>query len=145
MTMLSKAISAFVTGLLSADEDIVHRDAAHAFIAGNEELIKLHIDGLVESAITAEIKRRTKVPEPAQDALFDGLPAAVTVADGVTKPIHRCTWDDLVAGRRAKVDNIGAARSALKAYDAALQRVAPLIRSSGLTLGAVRGDLAAAS
>jgi len=119
MSLLSKSIARYVDELLAGQQEIVHGDAADTFIAKHGDVIGFHVEDLVRREIVSAIKERSQVPAPplGQGLLFTGLPAAVTVRDGVTKPIKLCTRTDLAAGRDVKVDNIAAAQAALVAYD----------------------------
>ena len=139
MSLLSKSINRYVEGLLAGGEEIVHADAAQQFIADHDGVIGAHVTELVASQITAYIKARSQAPAPplGQGVLFAGLPAAVTVRDGVTKPISVCTRGDLVAGRVVKVDNIAAAQAALKAYDLECRLLLPHMTDDEITVDEV--------
>ena len=128
-SLLANSIRSYVDGLLDGDDEIVHRDAARDFIAANPGMVDAHLTQLVEREITAMLKERSQPPAPpmGQGVLFRGLPAAITVRDGVTKPLRKCTRDDLLAGRNFKVGNIEAAREALRRYDDDLDTLLPLL------------------
>ncbi len=127
MSTLSKSISDYVGELLAGDAEIVHADAAERFIRQHGDVIGFHVESIVARQIGAEIKRRSQAPAPplGQGLLFGGLPAAVTVRAGVTKPVMRCTRDDLMAGLEQKDANISAAVGARLAYLADLDRLLP--------------------
>lgn len=136
MSTLRKEIRYYIDGLLTAGADIVHRDAAQDFVKGHGDVIGFHIEGIVADYIVRELKARSQEPAKTlgQGVLFHGLPAAITIADGVTRPIRCCTRADLTAGREFKVGNIAAARAALKAYDQDLARLMPLMDDDSVTV-----------
>ena len=125
--MLNKQIAESIDALLEAGDEIVHTEAADAFIAEHSDLIESHISYLVRQQIAAAIKSRTQSPAPplGQGLLFGGLPAAITVRDGVTKPIGRCVRADLEIGAKYKEDNVAAAREAYRAYRHDVDLLAP--------------------
>lgn len=127
MSTLSKSISSYVDRLLASDVEIVHADAADLFIRQHGDVIGFHVEAIVAREIAAEIKKRSQAPAPplGQGVLFAGLPAAVTVRPGVTKPIRLCTRADLLAGLEQKDHNIAAAVSARLAYLADLDELLP--------------------
>lgn len=143
--ILAKEISRFVGRLLDAGDEIIHVEAAEEFVADNSELVQQHFMQMVIRQITNEIKNRAQAPAKAfgQGVLFEGLPAAVTIAEGRTKPLKACTWDDLQIGRTFREDNIVHARDALKAYDADLAILAPAMQSSGCTVADAIAEVAA--
>lgn len=119
MSILTKEIGRYVDNLLDTSDEIVHNEAADDFIDAHADLLDDYVIGLIRRYIKDEIKKRTQVtcPPLGQGVLFAGLPAAVTVADGRTKPLRSCTWSDLQVGRQYKVENIDFAREALRLYD----------------------------
>ena len=119
MSILTKEIGRYVDDLLDTTDEIVHNEAADDFIDAHSDLLDDYVIGLIRRYIKDEIKKRTQVAAPAlgQGVLFAGLPAAVTVADGRTKPLRSCTWVDLQVGRQYKVENIDFARESLRLYD----------------------------
>lgn len=143
--ILSKEISRFVDHLLEVGDEIVHAEAAEDFVDDHEELVQQHFMQMVIRQITNEIKNRAQAPAKAfgQGVLFAGLPAAVTIAEGRTKPLKVCTWDDLQIGRTFREDNIANAREALLAYDNDLLTLAPVMESSGCTVEQAIAEVAA--
>lgn len=136
MSLLSKSINRYVEELLAGGAEIVHAEAAGRFIAGHGDVIGFHVEEIVAAQIASYIKSRSQAPAPplGQGVLFAGLPAAVTVRDGVTKPIKLCTRVDLAAGRALKVDNIEAAQAALKAYDFDCRQLLPHMTDDQVTV-----------
>jgi hypothetical protein len=147
MSTLSRSIGEYVDQLLHADEEIVHADAAALFIRQHGDVIGFHVEAIVAKQISAEIKRRSQAPAPplGQGVLFAGLPAAVTVRPGVTKPIMRCTRDDLMAGLEQKDANITAAVGARLAYLADLDRLLPQMAAESTVADVLRQGLAGAA
>lgn len=128
-SLLAERIRAYTDGLLGQKSEIVHRQAAEQFIGDNPDLVDQHIAGLVENQITALLRKRAQSPSApfGQGLLFAALPAAITVREGVTKPLRACTWADLEAGREFKISNIASAQQSLKDYDAELANLKPLM------------------
>lgn len=147
MSLLTKSIDHYVDDLLASGEDIVHGEAADVFIAAHSDVIGEHVGDLVRREICAAIKKRSQAPAPpmGQGVLFAGLPAAVTIADGITRPIDRCTRADLALGRGVKVDNISAAIAALDAYDTDVARLIPFMGDDETTVGQIVHRLAGAA
>lgn len=145
MSILTKEISRYVSGLLDTSDEIIHDEAADAFIVDHGSLLDDYVIGLIRRYIKDEIKKRTQVAAPAlgQGVLFSGLPAAVTVADGRTKPVRACTWDDLQIGRQYKIENIDFAREALRLYDEDLALLSDVMAGTGLTVGDAAQRIAA--
>lgn len=139
MSMLTKSIDRYVDELLATGDDVVHAEVADTFISMHGDVIGFHVEEIVRRAITQAIKKRAQTPAPplGQGVLFRGLPAAVTISDGITRPIARCTRADLAAGRDMKVENISAAQAALKAYDYDIARIDPLLTSDDTTVGQI--------
>ena len=127
MSLLSKQIGAYVDELLETNAEIVHNDAADAFLTEHESMLDEYLIGIVRRYMRAEIKARSQAPSGplGQGVLFAGLPAAITIREGVTKPLPVCTRLDLHAGRSVKVANIEHASAALEAYDADVESLAP--------------------
>lgn len=144
---LRATIRLYLTDLLSAG-NVVIADATDAFIHSHADLINEHADRLVHAAIRAEFKNlcANRPEDEGQLALFAGLPAAIVIADGIAKPLNRCTWDDLQVGRRERVENIAHAEKSLEAYDRELDLLRPhLATSPDKTVGEVRGAIASES
>lgn len=135
-SLLAQSISTFVADLLDGMDEIVHVEAAQEFIRDHGDVIGFHIEGIVAKYIADELKARGKSPAPplGQGVLFRGLPAAITVRDGVTKPVRSCTKPDLKAGREYKVANLHAANEALAAYDFDCRRLFPLMPDDTVTV-----------
>lgn len=124
--MLRRRIKEYIAAALRHDGAVIHAEIAAAFIAEHGDLLDAEIAAIVERYVRAEIKAIAQQPvgHVGQMAL-PGMPAAITVADGVTKRLESCDAADLAAGRQFKVANIAAAKEALGAYD----RDAELLRS----------------
>lgn len=140
---LQATVRRYCVGLLSGESAIVHRDAAREFIAEHAELIDTEMRSIVERFVVEAMKEQSQLASDplAQGVLFD-LPAAITTAPGVTKPLHACTWADLQAGRGLKVDNIDNAQAALDRYDSELRRLAPVMSERpGLTVFEAAAEL----
>lgn len=134
--------------LLVDGHDIVRSDAADQFIAEHPDEIEEHVGELIRRTVNAEIKALCNEHPDAvgQIELFPGLPAAVVIAPGVARPLNRCTWTDLLAGRTERVENIAHAEKALDRYDEDLDRLRPYMEArSELTVAEVRHMLAADS
>lgn len=136
MSILTKEIGRYVDTLLDTTDEIVHNDAADDFIDAHADLLDDYVISVIRRYIKDEIKKRTQVAAPAfgQGVLFAGLPAAVTVADGRTKPLRSCTWSDLQVGRQYKVENIEFARESLRLFDEDLALLHDSMQGTELTV-----------
>jgi hypothetical protein len=134
-------IREYLTDLLRDGQDIRNTETANAFIDSHPGEVEDHVAELIRRAVAAEIKALcSEHPESVgQIALFPGLPAAVVVEPGVARPLNRCTWADLLAGRTERVENIAHAEKALDRYDEDLDRLRPIMsRRPELTVADAR-------
>lgn len=137
-----------IAALFADGQDVERAKVTEQFIAEHPDEIAEHIDDFVRKTVNAEIKALcNEHPESVgQLALFPGLPAAIVIADGLARPLNRCTWDDLMIGRTERVENIAHAEKSLDRYDDELDRLRPHLESRpGRTVADVRHLLAGAS
>lgn len=116
-----------VTKLMTAGKTIVVSEVAEEFIDANPEIVQREIKHLVQRAVAQHLKDLCAVDDHGggQTSLLDGLPVGIVIADGVVKPRAACNWDELMAGRRERLENIDNARDRLRRYDEALTRLRP--------------------
>lgn len=76
------------------------------------------------------------------------LPSVIAIpveGDYVYQRTSACRWDDVLAGRTVRSDNVTAAQQKLDTYDENIEVLRPLMESSGLTVGQAIKKLAVAS
>lgn len=125
---LQRSIREYCAGLLDGNAPIIHREAAQSYIADHGDVIGFAVEAIVEEHIAKALKSQSQQPAApiGQGVLLD-LPAAITIADGVTKPLKACTWSDLKLGREYKVANVAAAQESLRRYDQEMNRLRPIL------------------
>lgn len=148
MTSIRPAIRQYVSDLLRDGHDVVRHDAADQFISDHPDEIAGATEQLVRDAIAAAMRQlcSERPEDTGQLTLLPGLPAAVSIAPGVVRPLNRCTWADLEIGRSERVENIANAEKRLDEYDADAELLRPLLEGRpDLTVGDVRHLLATAA
>lgn len=143
---LRSEISTYLETLMRDGVDIIHAEAADQFVADHGDQLVEYVSQMVRNQV-AQIMKGLCAQRPedsGQLALLPGLPAAITVAPGVSRPLDACTWADLQIGRTERVENIAHAEKRLDEFDKELDKLAPhMAGDPEMTVADARPRLAA--
>lgn len=141
-SLFSARLREFALAKIKEPGDHSRTEIAKAYIAEESKLIAAYVESIVLQKVTDLLKDLFEEPADfGQLELFNGLPTAITIADGVVKSTDQCTLNDLGAGLEYRRLNIIRAQGKMRAYEHSMAAFAELREREDETLGEVAARL----